>query len=265
MYTEEIIIDRELIAKHKDKNETIYFNSKFNFLNQHNGIRPNKMHLLIAPTHVGKSTLVHSIIDSTVVDNNNISVMLYLTEETTDDYISAISHFVDGDEIKGKIRCMVEDKTETDESIKKAITQAIDMHKPKIFFIDNVTTCKLYQDRGTEKQSETAMWLKSLLKKTTLFIVAHTNGNDYNKEMLNENHIRGSKTITNITEFMYVLQPIKLNNTLYQYLRIIKHRGQSMRDNFFLLIWDGKSRTMSGDMPKNFDDFKELFSVRNKL
>ena len=266
MYTKQIDINEKTAIKRSLDASKIYFNCKFNFINQHNGIRPNKFHLFVAPTHVGKSTFVHSLIESLIMDNDNIKILLVLTEETIHDFESAISLFIkDFKKINECLRVMVEDSNESEEDIMQYYQEAIEMHNPDIFFIDNITTSKLYISKTPSEQDAVATWLKTLTMKTTLFAIAHTNGNNYNTEMLDETHIRGSKTITNLVEFLYVMQPVRLNDSLYQYIRVIKHRGQSMLNSFFLLDYNKKTRTIKSDRPVEFDDFKSAFKLRNRL
>jgi hypothetical protein len=249
----------------QQQNKT-YYNTRFNFISQHNGLRPNKMHLFIAPTHIGKSTLTHALINDLINKNKDMKILLYLTEETIADFESAIAGFVSNFyEINKRVSIMIEDKTKSDDEIKEAIETAVMHDDYDLFVIDNITTSKLYMDRKTDIQSTVAIWLKGLLEDTTLYLIAHTNGNNYNTELLDETHIRGSKTITNITEFLYVMQPVRINDNLHQYIRIIKHRGQSPENKFFKLIYDPRIKTIREDLPCNFDDFKFIFKQRNKL
>lgn len=244
----------------------VYYDTKFNFIRQHNGLRPNKMHLFVAPTHIGKSTLTHALINDLIEKNKEMRILLYLTEETIADFESAIAGFVRSfDEINKRVSIMIEDKTKSDDEIKESIETCIMHDGFDLFVIDNITTSKLYMDRKVDIQSSVAIWLKGLLEDTTLYLIAHTNGNNYNTELLDETHIRGSKTITNITEFLYVMQPVRLNKSLYQYVRIIKHRGQSPDNKFFKLVYEPMLKTITKDVPCDFEDFKSIFRQRNKL
>jgi len=251
--------------KIKEKN-TVYYKSRFNFLSQHNGIRPNKMHLFVAPTHVGKSTLINAIVHDLIERNEDVKVLLYLTEETVSDFESAISRFVNNyDRINMQLDVLVEDRSRSDDGIKDSIETAVFHNGYDLMFIDNLTTSKLYMDRSTETQASVSNWLKSLVKDVAIFIIAHTNGNNYNSQILDETHIRGSKSITNMTEFLYVMQPVRINNSLFQFIRIIKHRDQSPEDKFFRLNYDKKAKTISHDSACSFDDFKSNFKLRNSL
>lgn len=266
MKAQKLNINTQTITQRKSEQETIYYDTKFDFIRQHNGIRPNKMHLFIAPTHVGKSTLTHALIYDLVKMNKGMKILIYLTEETVKDFETAVSNFVyNFEDVNESISIMVEDKTKTDEEIKNAIETKLFHSKVDLFVIDNITTSKLYLDRKVSVQSDISIWLKSLLTETTLYIIAHTNGNNYNTEILDETHIRGSKTITNITEFMYVMQPISLNDSLFQFVRILKHRGQAVQNKFFKLSYNDKLRTIEHDRVSDFKHFKEVFTQRNRL
>ncbi|MFT5519621.1 MAG: KaiC/GvpD/RAD55 family RecA-like ATPase [Enterobacterales bacterium] len=266
MYPNELEISKETQLEKIRENNKVYFNTGFNFLNQHNGIRPNKMHLLVAPTHVGKSTLTNSLISSIIENNEDVKILLYLTEETVEDFKGAISSMNANLEGFNKcVRVMVEDKKMSEEGIRDILEEAIIHFDFDLVFFDNITTSKIYMEKTSDKQAEVSLWLKDLLKATTLFLIAHTNGNNYNSELLDETHIRGSKTITNIAEFLYVMQPIRVNEQMFQYVRILKSRGQPTLNNFFRLAYSHSTRTITHDKPIDFDDFKAVFKLRNKL
>jgi hypothetical protein len=245
---------------------TTYFHTRFNFIKQHNGLRPNKMHLFVAPTHVGKSTLTHALIDDLIIRNDGMKILLYLTEETLDDFETAISRFViDGTKINENLTVMVEDKSCSDQEIMESIEDRLMHTEYHLLVVDNITTSKLYMDRKVDVQSTAAVWLKGLLTDTTLFLIAHTASNNYNTELLDETSIRGSKTISNITEFLYVMQPVRLNDSLQQYIRVVKHRGQEPDNKFFSLAYNSRLRTITEDLPCDFETFKSVFKLRNKL
>jgi hypothetical protein len=120
-------------------------------------------------------------------------------------------------------------------------------------------------DKKTSQQSEIAMWLKDFTKNTTLFIIAHSNGDGYEDKFLNENDIRGSKSITNLVEFLYILQPIRVGDKLFQFVNIIKHRGQNISGKFFRLFYSHELKSFDRDLKIEFKDIKEVFKQRNTL
>ena len=247
-------------------NNTLFYDTKFNFLKQHNGIRPNKFHLFIAPTGVGKSTLTRSLIYDMLEKNKDMRIFLYITEETIEDFETATCRFLGGfNQFGGRLEIGVEKKELTEEGVKEDIENYVFHNDYDLFIIDNITTSKIYLGKPPNIQDEAAMWLKGLLRDTTLFVIAHTNGNEYDKSLMDESHVRGSKSITNLVEFLYILQPIRLNDSLYQFVRIIKSRNQEPLNKFFKLIYNSKERSIDRDSPRNFEEFKMLFKQRNTL
>lgn len=267
MYASKVELDKEKIEEYKKQSNTIYFNTRINFLKNHNGIRPNKMHLVIAPTHAGKSTLVRTILTDFVFRNKDKKVLLILSEESREDFLAEFSSAVPVDNVLSNIRILSEqDWSETSlEDLEKNITEHIDYFGIDIVFFDNITTSKLYNDRSVKEQSAVSTWLKNLTKKTTLFLIAHSLGNDFNNRLLNENDIRGSKTITNLTEFLYILQPMYVGERIYQFINITKHRGQSIKNKFYQLIYDKDIKAFSGADAVDFEQVASIFRLRNQL
>ena len=245
----------------------IDFKTKLNFLLAHNGIRKNKMHFLIAPTHSGKSTLTRTILRDLIINNQSKKILVWLTEETTEDFKRAFYESVPaGEHLKNvKISCQV-GVTDSPEKIMADFTEMIEHFDIDIVICDNITTSsKLYQDESIARQSTTMTWLKSLTKITTVFCIAHTNTSDFNNRLLDENDIRGGKTAVNLTEFLYVMQPIQINNTLHQFILIKKHRNQKVENKFFKLNYDHRLMAFANDYPTDFEFIKNVFKDRNKL
>ena len=267
MYASKIELDKEKIAEYKTQSNTIYFNTKINFLHQHKGLRPNKMHLLIAPTHAGKSTLVRTLLIDFVFRNKDKKVLLVLSEETKDDFLAEFSNGVPDDDVLGNIRILSEqDWSNADiEEIQKNIKDHINHFCIDMVFFDNITTSKLYNDRSVKEQSQVSTWLKNLTKHTSLFLIAHSLGNDFNNRLLDENDIRGSKTITNLTEFLYILQPFYVGERIYQFINIIKHRGQEIKNRFYQLNYNNRYKIFENADPVDFEEIARIFRLRNKL
>ena len=267
MYASKIELDEEQIKKYKINSNKIFFETKLNFLKCHRGIRPNKMHLLIAPTHAGKSTLVRSLLCDYVFRNKDAKVLLILSEETRQDFLTEFSNTVPVHDVLSNIRILSEqDWSDTSlEDFEKNINEHIDYFGIDLVLFDNITTSKLYNDRSVKEQSAVSTWLKNLTKKTTLFLVAHSLGSDFNNRLLNENDIRGSKTITNLTEFLYVLQPLYVGERIYQFINIIKHRGQNIKNKFYQLVYDKELKAFSGADAVDFEQVASIFRLRNQL
>ena len=78
--------------KYKAENEESHFKSNFGFLNSHNGLRRKKMHLFIAPTGVGKSTFIRSLVRDVIFHNPGKKVFVWLSEETTKEFKVQMSY-----------------------------------------------------------------------------------------------------------------------------------------------------------------------------
>ena len=267
MYPEQIEFDEAEIKILEAQQHMIFFRTKFNFLNTHNSIRKNKLHLAIAPTGAGKSTFVRSMLCDLVFKNKDKKFLLVLTEETKQEFLEEFSATVPPHEVLSNIRIVSElDSTYSDLEMKETIEQSIDLYKIDMLIIDNITTSKFYMDKTTTEQAKVAMWYKSLSQKTSTFLIAHTNGSEFNNRLLNENDIRGSKTITNITQFLYVIQPIHIGDTLMQFVNVIKHRGINLKGGrFFKLNYSAELKSFDQDAKINFDGIKGFFDERNKL
>jgi archaellum biogenesis ATPase FlaH len=238
----------------------------FNFLRSHNGIRKKRLHLLIAPTGAGKSTVVRSILCDMVFRNKDKKILLWLSEETKQEFIMEFSATVPPNEVLKNIRIVSEmDSNSSEEEIKKLIVEAIEYYEIDCIVIDNITTSRLYMDKSTKEQSAMARWYKSLCKETTLFLIAHTNGDEFNNRFLNENDIRGSKTITNLAQFLYILQPVNVGDKLYQFINVLKHRGQKLTGRFYRLFYSEELKSFERDQKVSFNDIKEVFKQRNQL
>lgn len=266
MYLEKLSFTEKDIKDYENKSAMCNFRSKFNFFKSHRGVRENKMHLLISPTGAGKSTFVRSIICDMVFQNKDKKILLWLTEESIDDFRQEFSATVPVHEILENITMISEKGTNpTETEVQQAIEDAVSIVEPDIIICDNITTSKLYMDKQVSRQSEVAMWLKDFTKDTAVFIIAHSNGNGYEDKFLNENDIRGSKSITNLVEFLYILQPVRVGDRLYQFINIIKHRGQSISCKFFRLHYDYDLKSFGHDAPTDFSKIKEIFKQRNTL
>ena len=266
MYLSELNLTEQDIKQYEVNSKTSDFRSSFNFFNCHRGIRKNKMHLLIAPTSAGKSTFVRSVLCDLVFRNKDKKVLLWLTEESIEDFKQEFSATVPANDVLKNITMISEMGTNPNEDeVRGYIEEAIGMVNPDIVICDNITTSRLYMDKTNSQQAEISMWIKELTRTTTFFIIAHTNGDGYESKFINENDIRGSKTLPNLVEFLYVLQPIRVGDRLFQFVNIIKHRGQPISGKFFRLFYDERIKSFEKDSKISFEEIKDVFKQRNSL
>ena len=265
MRLESLKYSNEDAAKYKLESNLIHFKTDLAFLKIHNGLRLLKMHLLLSPTHGGKSTLVRSVVFDMLKNNKLIKILIILSEETIEEFKAEFSKTFPAHEILENVTLISEqDGCNSIEDTKINIKEAIEMSDCEIVFYDNITTSTLYPD-DFKTQESTALWLKALSKKITLFLIAHTNDNSGSSKLLTESDIRGSKKLPNLVEFLYILQPIMVGNTMFQFINIRKHRGQETENKMFRLFYDPYHSIFKNDKGVNFEDVKEVFLQRNKL
>jgi Fe-S cluster assembly ATPase SufC len=267
MWASKIELNKDDMLKYKIDNNKTYFDTSLGFLKCHKGIRPNKMHLLLAPTHAGKSTLARTIITDFIYKNKDKKVLLILSEETKQDFESELSNAVDADDIISNIHVYSELSwlDESPEEMMNFITGFIELKGISLLFFDNLTTSRMYNDRSVKEQSQVSSWLKQITNKVAVFAIAHTLGSDFNNRLLDENDIRGSKTITNLTEFLYILQPIYVGDRIYQFINIKKHRSQEVKNKFFILTYSHDLKIFNQAQAISFDDIASVFRQRNQL
>jgi archaellum biogenesis ATPase FlaH len=245
--------------------------SGLSFIGQHNGFRNGKLHLFLGTAGAGKSTLVRTILND-YLDNNAGDALVYLSEETLTDFASAIyqSNF---DGIKGRrIQIMSEVDFLVEDGFKMNadfLFRKLSETDASIIIFDNITTSMLYNDKKPDEQSDFVHKLKVLAHRINkpILLIAHTsaNVNRYSSGLISENDIRGSKSITNYVEFLYILQVFEVGESRISTIRNIKARDQETPNPLHILFYNHKYRIYSVAEPYKFEDFKEAFSKRNKL
>lgn len=246
----------------------IHFSSKLGFVNSTNGWRRGSMHLFIAGTGGGKSTLVRSIIRDLIFNpENNPTVSVWLSEETIAEYKTLFSAGVPShDRLLNTNAYSEQDNQSVNEML---LFEWIEMHESDVLIFDNITTSKFYEGKRPDDQARFSAKLKNAIKKTNCagIIIAHADSQQTMQKggMLDLNNIRGAKTIVNLTEFAYLVQTFKTENALYSTLRIAKSRSQEVIHDCYLLNYDPRTKSYTSDTAIPFKKFKEVYEMRNKL
>lgn len=258
---------QEIIATESKK----VFNSTFNFLNQHSGLRPSKMHLAIGPAGGGKTTFGLSIIKDflqTVALHRKI--LIWLSEENVHTYQFYLFRLGLTKEQRECIIIISElEMSSLDKSdMRFFLESCLDADNFIMLYFDNITTSALYQEKRVHEQADFISWIKGVCAKRKLvsFILAHTSADvsRYANTIINENHIRGAKSAVNYAEFLYIIQQFINNDEIIQTVRIEKHRGFNIKDKFFRLNYDPLSHVYNSDVKLNYDRFKEILDLMHK-
>ena len=263
----------------KGQMETRHVSSAFGFLNAHNGLRKGKLHVMMGSSHSGKSTLLRTLVFDALNNNPDKKLMVFLSEETTDDFIReiAVSKYRDK---KGLDRLIVHSSFDRKKpTTLKEMVFLIKEVNPDIFFFDNITTAAFYEEASVKNQGQMVYILKDLAKELNIpfYIVVHTGATvtDNMRRLVEMNDIRGSKQIVNMAEFFYIAQTFHTESydgllrkkipQIRPMIFIKKHRGQDCESRIFYLNYDKEKRIYSSDREMEFSEVKHYFKERNYL
>jgi KaiC/GvpD/RAD55 family RecA-like ATPase len=263
---------KEHIYELKKQNENIFYKSNLGFLREHNGLKRNKLHVVLGMPGGGKSTLRNTMLYDFVKNNPGKKALLWLSEESKEDfYVDVATNPYLFDCLKN-ISLVSED--DEDIELRSPQERACFMGEKvaesdcDLFIFDNITTSALYTE-NFEQQSEFSRLLKKVLKSMNCatVIFAHTNSQITNAYhgIIDQNQIRGSKAIVNLAQFFYVMQTFVIGNHVSVTLRITKHRASNDKDKMYLMDFSEELRTYRSDRKINFEVLKELYNEQNKF
>lgn len=254
---------------YKIKKEMVAIKTRLNFLLEHNGLRKGFLHMILGSTGGGKTTLVRSILKDILHNNgDDQKVLLWLSEESADDYKSEMSFGITKGLDNVTIFSEMDSLRKPDEYM-FILSEYIKSETPDVVLIDNVTTSSFYASLRPNDQGEVVLAIKRLAKENNcaVILVAHTRAeaNDNCGRLIHENDVRGGKSISNIVEFLYIMQRFEIGSTMFPTLRLRKARGQDVEKSLFTLGFKKTSKLYEYDISLSFDEFKEKFKMRNTL
>ena len=268
MHFEEQFRDEALKESHQ-----IQISSKLGFLNAHNGLRRGSVHTVLGTAGGGKSTLVRTILRDFLFnkENQKFSISVWLSEETCKEYKIQLMHGMPpSDELKRG--ALISEEENLDEEFDYFLNQQ-DIIKPDVLIYDNLTTSRFYTSEDTKGQDKIFRKIKTLTKKINCatIVICHTGAevSDSMDRLINMNDIRGSKSIINGSEFVYILQRFEIGDhgesKFFPTVRITKHRGQDLVHGMYYLQYMKDLRAFVSDKAIEFDKFKEAYALRKKL
>jgi len=263
-------ISKKEAVEYKRVNDFKFFNTTYNFLVSHKGLRPGRMHLLIGPPGSGKSSLLISLITQAAHASR---VVVWLSEETRADFLMRLCDHEISTEVRKNILILSEmDKNfpvkvlSNISKYRNLLEETLKNYNPHVVIFDNITTSFVYQRMNPADQGEHCNWLKRIcIDKFALVICAHTKkGVHDNFKLLELDDIRGSSNIVNLAEYAYTYQRISTEGKYFPILRLLKARYHQP-GLYFLLKYDPKTRAYISDQEIKFDDVKKIFSMRDKI
>lgn len=229
------------------------------------------MHVLLGTAGSGKSTLVRSIILDTA---KNHKVFLWLSEESSEDFYLYMNNYDIPDGTLENIRIFSEIDSNIDckngyEFILSEIKKEIYAEPGSVVFLDNLTTSRLFLDMKPGMQSMLVSKIKEIAieRSVPVFVVAHTRADFYDNtyRFMNEADVRGTKTTTNLCEYLYLYQRFHVANTFFPLLRVAKSRKHQITKTAYYLGYDFEKKIYSWDSPKDFEEIKQALKEVNRL
>ena len=160
------------------------------------------------------------------------------------------------------------------DEIKKGFKDLISTYKPDYLILDNITTSAFYMSRKVGEQAGFIKYLKSVATfiNCPITMIAHTKGeSQMNGRLIEPNDVRGGKDVTNLSEFLMVLQrfsvidPNTKKEYFYPTVRLCKHRGYVIKNNLFQLKFNEPTVSFGMDRAIPWDEFKEAFNNQKRL
>lgn len=260
-------VSSEKIAEFEKSQHMTFFPSRYSFLKDHKGLRPNCLHGFFGTMGSGKSTLAKCIIAEAA---SGKKILVWHTEETIVEY-QALIQYLDRSVIQNIVFVHEKDIPETiresQDSLFEYFVQMVEESGCAIVFIDNITTSRLYNGYfGMKGYAKTSDFLITFVKKyCSVFYVAHTDSSitdNYSKVVTPEN-IRGPIDLPMVTEYAYIMQRFTTNEKKYNLLRTAKHRHHEKAGGWYALKFE--QRAYVGDGKVTFELVNRIFKTRDFL
>lgn len=253
------------------------YSTKLPFAKEHNGFRKGSVHLIVAATGAGKSTLRNTILTDILSCNKKISPYIYLSEESYEDFdISSARNKVIYDNAQ-RIKVFSEvDDSAMGRDINKNREEFAQMFVNSncdILIFDNLTTSSKIYGSKFEDQESFSGFIKQLtvgLNVPTICF-AHTKSELMNPNLVSfgVDGVRGSKTIANTAQYGYVISSVenvkKGATARYTFLKVDKARGYRVKSKLFYLVYDDDLKAYSNMQAIDFEDYKNRYSERDRL
>lgn len=245
--------------------EKVFYPSRFNFLKQVNGIRPNSLMGLLGTPGSGKSTLLKSIVADTA---EYTKVLVYLTEENPKDYQILLN--VLKTNLENVVFLHEKDlfhANMTLEQMKMYFEESVAASGANVIFFDNITTSAIYEPLPVRQQGEMVSFFSRICEKysISIFFVAHTKKEvtDNQSSLIEGEDTRGSNQLFQQSQYFFILQNFSVNNDKFPTLRIRKHRFHKVKKFFFLLGFQDEAYRFDRDV--DFEYVADIFKQRNQL
>lgn len=266
MYTIAKKVNPENFEQRKKDNETFYFGEpKFNFLKDHMGLRPGKVHMFLGPTGGGKSSLARTII-SDMCDKYRVT--LVATEEAVEDLETTMSYsnktishenfsIVEESAILG----LLTNRQSVDEYMLQ-LEWELEINKTEVLIFDNFTTSEIYCD--IKLALDFFSKIKILIAKLNIPMIAvcHTKTTVKNGMFFEASDIRGYGGAAIKSEYLYCL--FRFSEECDGYVRyanfvfVDKSRTHNNIKEAYRIYYDTQTKEYTSDQKATIQEFKEF-------
>lgn len=251
--------DPSQTARLVQENETNFFApSRFNFLNEHKGLRPGLMHILLGTTGSGKTTLARGLLADL---SQECRVLVYSTEETAEQFQTqaAYASKVKLENIAFAHEADYFANTSGAHDIDGFIAQlrwSIDIEKPKVLFFDNITTSVFYDQNKQAGYMTSRLRALMVERNIPFFVVAHTGSNVRDNTWFEASQVRGFRNIVNAAEYLYCLFRFRSEIRGYtesaSFIYVDKSRMHEGGKKIYRLGYDSRAKTYTDDRPEDY-------------
>ena len=273
------------IKESLEKRKKIFFHTELDFLREHNGFRPGYTHAFIAPISVGKSTMIRSVILDIIKCNPTKKILLYLTEESKEDFLVEIAQtaskfgpeqfekfmnlFNERIVIWSESSCELPEGEVSGTYPEDKIFHVINSHQCDIIVMDNITTSEHYISATPASQARIVSRMKKFIKheQIPLVIVAHTKkGTNLKNGLYGVDDIRGSGALSLLVEYSYPLFSVITPDQIFSILRVEKNRTHNKTtSSFYAMKYHSRMRYYTKSENISVEMFNTHFKNRIKI
>ena len=232
--------------------------TRFNFINDHRGMRPGMMHVLMGTTGSGKTTMARAILADL---SQGCKILYYSSEETAEQFqaqagyankinFENISFVHETDALR---ECSGKDDIE---GFIKFLNWELDATNSDLLFFDNITTSVFYDQNKRAIDCATKLRAVMVQKRIPFFVVAHTGSLVRDGTWFDASNMRGFRSIANTAEYFYCLFRFRAVVGGYtqsaSFIHVEKSMMHSNAKYIYKLFYDSATRDYTSEQPEDY-------------
>lgn len=252
----------ESTLRNAQRKNFIHFPSALNHLRDHNGFRPEELHVLIGPKGGGKSSLFRTWIAECLF--NEKRVYTRLSEERAQAYQDEIVvNLAKGmPNVDGLESLKIDSEMDMTEG-KGAeyfddLTLRIRNFAADILFFDNFTTSELSEGNiGLQGKNARALRMMALKLKIPVIVACHTEKGFKSGSIATGDNARGNMTLSNMAAYIYSINVVQKNKPAVLFVDKARHHTESNK-SLYLVDFEPKVGLYIGDKKSSYAEVAQL-------